>query len=64
MQRNLTVAQAQDTILEEVSTLAAETVPVADAQDRILAEEEACLAQYGDSYRDYMRRVPRYLVFF
>ena len=30
----------------------------------ILAEEEACLAQYGDSYRDYMRRVPRYLVFF
>lgn len=39
MQRNLTVAQAQDTILEEVSTLAAETVPVADAQDRILAED-------------------------
>jgi protein-S-isoprenylcysteine O-methyltransferase Ste14 len=30
----------------------------------ILAEEEACLAQYGDSYRAYMKRVPRYFVFF
>ena len=30
----------------------------------ILAEEEACLAQYGASYRAYMQRVPRYLVFF
>ena len=30
----------------------------------ILAEEEACLAQYGDSYRAYMERVPRYFVFF
>jgi protein-S-isoprenylcysteine O-methyltransferase Ste14 len=30
----------------------------------ILAEEEACLAQYGESYRVYMERVPRYLVFF
>jgi len=29
----------------------------------ILAEEEVCLAQYGESYRDYMKRVPRYLVF-
>jgi len=30
----------------------------------ILAEEEACLAQYGESYRAYMNRVPRYFVFF
>jgi protein-S-isoprenylcysteine O-methyltransferase Ste14 len=30
----------------------------------ILAEEEACLGQYGDSYREYMQRVPRYLLFF
>jgi len=28
----------------------------------ILAEEEACLAQYGDSYRDYMKQVPRYFL--
>ena len=27
---------------------------------RILAEERACLAQYGDAYRAYMARVPRY----
>lgn len=30
---------------------------------RILAEEESCLGQYGDSYRDYMKRVPRYFLF-
>jgi protein-S-isoprenylcysteine O-methyltransferase Ste14 len=30
----------------------------------ILAEEEACLEQYGDAYRAYMERVPRYFVFF
>jgi protein-S-isoprenylcysteine O-methyltransferase Ste14 len=30
----------------------------------ILAEEQACLAQYGESYRAYMQRVPRYLLFF
>ena len=30
----------------------------------ILAEEEACLAQYGESYRAYMRAVPRYFLFF
>ncbi|TET51207.1 MAG: isoprenylcysteine carboxylmethyltransferase family protein, partial [Anaerolineales bacterium] len=29
----------------------------------ILAEEEACLEQYGDSYREYMEQVPRYLLF-
>jgi protein-S-isoprenylcysteine O-methyltransferase Ste14 len=31
---------------------------------RVLAEEEACLQQYGESYRRYMERVPRYFVFF
>ena len=30
----------------------------------ILAEEEACLAQYGESYRIYMQRVPRYFSFY
>ncbi|MFP8870982.1 MAG: molybdopterin molybdenumtransferase MoeA, partial [Myxococcota bacterium] len=39
MERNLTVAQAQDAILNEVSPLAAQTVAVADAQGRILAED-------------------------
>jgi protein-S-isoprenylcysteine O-methyltransferase Ste14 len=31
---------------------------------RTLAEEQACLEQYGDSYRAYMKRVPRYFLFF
>jgi protein-S-isoprenylcysteine O-methyltransferase Ste14 len=31
---------------------------------RILAEEKACLERYGDSYREYMKRVPRYLLVF
>jgi protein-S-isoprenylcysteine O-methyltransferase Ste14 len=30
----------------------------------ILAEEEACVAQYGDSYQAYMKQAPRYLLFF
>ena len=30
----------------------------------ILAEEEVCLNQYGEAYRDYMRRVPRYFLYF
>jgi protein-S-isoprenylcysteine O-methyltransferase Ste14 len=30
----------------------------------ILAEEEICLKQYGDEYRTYMQRVPRYFVLF
>ena len=30
----------------------------------ILAEEEACLAQYGESYHAYVERVPRYFLFF
>jgi protein-S-isoprenylcysteine O-methyltransferase Ste14 len=29
----------------------------------ILPEEKACLEQYGDSYRSYMKRVPRYFLF-
>jgi protein-S-isoprenylcysteine O-methyltransferase Ste14 len=31
---------------------------------RILVEEQACLEQYGDLYRAYMERVPRYFLFF
>ena len=31
---------------------------------RVLAEEQTCLTTYGESYRDYMARVPRYFVFF
>ncbi len=27
------------------------------------AEEQACLDYYGDSYREYMKQVPRYLLF-
>jgi protein-S-isoprenylcysteine O-methyltransferase Ste14 len=30
----------------------------------ILAEEEVCLKRYGESYRAFMARVPRYLLFF
>jgi protein-S-isoprenylcysteine O-methyltransferase Ste14 len=30
----------------------------------ILAEEEVCLNRYGDSYYEYMKRVPRYFLFF
>ncbi|MHA1484362.1 MAG: methyltransferase family protein [Candidatus Thorarchaeota archaeon] len=31
-------------------------------RSRILAEERALLEQYGDSYREYMKREPRYLL--
>ena len=31
-------------------------------RSRILAEERALLEQYGNSYRDYVERVPRYLL--
>jgi protein-S-isoprenylcysteine O-methyltransferase Ste14 len=31
---------------------------------QILAEEQACLEQYGDRFRAYMDRVPRYFLFF
>lgn len=30
---------------------------------RILTEEKTCLQYYGDSYRVYMKSVPRYLLF-
>jgi protein-S-isoprenylcysteine O-methyltransferase Ste14 len=30
----------------------------------ILAQEDACLKEYGDSYRNYMNKIPRYLLFF
>jgi protein-S-isoprenylcysteine O-methyltransferase Ste14 len=30
----------------------------------ILAEEEVCLKQYGETYREYMEQVPRYFAFF
>ncbi len=30
----------------------------------ILAEEEVCLQRYGEAYRAYMERVPRYFVLF
>jgi protein-S-isoprenylcysteine O-methyltransferase Ste14 len=29
----------------------------------LVAEEEVCIREYGDVYRDYMTRVPRYLFF-
>ena len=31
---------------------------------RILAEERSCIQLYGESYRRYIKQVPRYLVFF
>ncbi|WP_455143158.1 methyltransferase family protein [Candidatus Hodarchaeum mangrovi] len=31
---------------------------------QILAQEEACIKRYGDSYREYLKRVPRYFLFF
>jgi len=37
---------------------------VIGAHNKILAEEKACLEQYGESYRDYMERIPRYFIFF
>lgn len=30
----------------------------------ILGEEQYCLKTYGEEYRDYMNKVPRYLLFF
>ncbi|MBN2548815.1 MAG: isoprenylcysteine carboxylmethyltransferase family protein [Anaerolineales bacterium] len=30
----------------------------------ILAEEEVCLLRYGEPYREYLQRTPRYFVFF
>ncbi len=31
---------------------------------RIVAEEKACLDQYGESFQEYMQKAPRYLLFF
>jgi protein-S-isoprenylcysteine O-methyltransferase Ste14 len=31
---------------------------------RILGEERACLAAYGEPYQAYLERVPRYLAIF
>ncbi|MBN1697215.1 MAG: hypothetical protein JW881_06860 [Spirochaetales bacterium] len=30
----------------------------------VIAEEEACLKQYGNSYRKFMEKIPRYFLFF
>jgi steroid 5-alpha reductase family enzyme len=30
---------------------------------QILDEEAACIKKYGDGYRDYMKRIPRYILF-
>ncbi len=30
----------------------------------VLAEEEACVEQYGESYKEYMKKIPRYMLFF
>ena len=37
---------------------------VVGAHKKILAEEEACLEEYGESYKNYMERIPRYFLFF
>jgi protein-S-isoprenylcysteine O-methyltransferase Ste14 len=37
---------------------------VIGAHKKIIAEEEACLEQYGESYKKYMERIPRYFLFF
>ena len=34
------------------------------AHYKILAEEKACLEQYGESYKHYMEHIPRYFLFF
>ncbi|MBN2549109.1 MAG: isoprenylcysteine carboxylmethyltransferase family protein [Anaerolineales bacterium] len=34
------------------------------AHQKIIAEEQACLEQYGESYQNYMERIPRYFLFF
>jgi protein-S-isoprenylcysteine O-methyltransferase Ste14 len=31
---------------------------------KILEEEKACLAQYGEAYQSYMETIPRYFLFF
>ena len=44
--------------------LAVTIIGLTGAHKKILAEEEACLKKYGESYRDYMARIPRYFLFF
>jgi protein-S-isoprenylcysteine O-methyltransferase Ste14 len=39
-------------------------VAVVGGHFRLVAEEKACIQQYGDAYREYMQRVPRYFLFF
>jgi len=39
-------------------------IGVIGAHFKVRAEEEACLQKYGESYRRYMERVPRYFLFF
>jgi protein-S-isoprenylcysteine O-methyltransferase Ste14 len=31
---------------------------------QILDEEAACIKKYGESYRIYMKQIPRYILFF
>jgi protein-S-isoprenylcysteine O-methyltransferase Ste14 len=31
--------------------------------ENLVAEEEVCLQEYGEVYREYMTRVPRYIIF-
>ncbi len=39
-------------------------IGVVGAHLKVRAEEEACLQKYGEPYRRYMARVPRYFLFF
>ena len=39
-------------------------IGVIGAHYKVLAEEQACLQVYGEPYRDYMDRVPRYFLLF
>ena len=37
---------------------------VIGAHTKVVAEEQACLEKYGEPYREYMERVPRYFLLF
>jgi len=39
-------------------------IAVLGGHARVVAEEKACLEKYGESYREYVERVPRYFLFF
>ena len=39
-------------------------IGIVGAHYKVLAEEKACLQVYGESYRNYMDRVPRYFLLF